>query len=47
MQKKYTENFVHYFPPSKYGMIESVSTQKIFHTIAVHNKAPIEKIGIS
>ena len=28
------------------GMSASVSTQKLFHTIVVHCKPPMEKIGI-
>ena len=37
-QKKYSENFVDYFPPTKNAMTESESTQKIFHVIVVHNR---------
>ena len=51
--KKYTvycilKNIVKtdYFPSSENGMTESVSTQKLFHTIVVRRKPAIEKIGI-
>ena len=42
----YIEDFVDYFSPSKYKITESVTTQKFFHTIAVHIKPPIEKLSI-
>ena len=44
-QKKYIEKFVDYFPFSKNGMTEPVSTQKLFHTEVLHSKPPIEKIA--
>ena len=51
--KKYTVHCIlqsivknDYFPSSENGMTESESTQKLFHTIAVRRKPPIEKIGI-
>ena len=44
--KKYSENFVDYFPPSKNGMTKSVGAQKLFDTIVVRSKPPIAKIGI-
>ena len=44
--KKYSENFVDYFPPSKNGMTRSVGAQKLFDTIVVRSKPPIAKIGI-
>ena len=40
--KKYSENFVDYFPPSKNGMARSESTQRL----VVHSKPCIEKICI-
>ena len=44
--RKYSENFVDYFPPSKNRMTESVSTQKLFQSIVVHSKPPIERNSI-
>ena len=44
--RKYSENVVDYFPSSKNGETESVSTQKLFHTIVGRSKSPIEKIDI-
>ena len=44
--KKYSKKFLDYFPPKKNGMIESVSTQRIFHTSVVHSKPSIEKRSI-
>ena len=34
-------------PLSKHGMTRSVSTQKLFHTMAVHSKPTIKKNSIS
>ena len=45
-QKKNSENFIDYLPPSKNGMTESVSMQNLFHTMVVNSKQPIEKISI-
>ena len=42
--KKYSKNFLDYFPNSKNGMKESASTLKIFQAIAVHSKPPIKKL---
>ena len=44
ISKKYSENFVDYFSPSKNGMTESGSTRNLFHTIVMHNKPSIEKL---
>ena len=44
ISKKYSENFVDYFSPSKNGMTESRSTRNLFHTIVMHNKPSIEKL---
>ena len=44
--KNYSENFVDYFPPSKNGMTESESIQKLFRTIVLHSKPSIEKISV-
>ena len=46
INKKYSENFVDYFPPTKNGMTKSVSTQMLFHLVAVHSKPPTKKISI-
>ena len=46
IQKTYSENIVDYFPSRKNGMAVLVSTQKIFHTVAVRYKPPIERIDI-
>ena len=43
---KYSENFVEHFPSSNNGKTESLSTQKLFHTVAVHSKSSIEKLNI-
>ena len=44
--KKYSENFVDYFPSSENRITKSVGTQKLFHGIVVHSKPLIEKIVI-
>ena len=44
--KEYNKNVVDYFPPSKNVMNESVSPQKLFHTIVLHSKPSIKEIGI-
>ena len=45
-QKSIVKTFVDYFPPRTNGMTKSVGTQKLFHTVVVHSKPRIEKIGI-
>ena len=46
MPKKYSENFVDYFPPGKNKKNKLVSTQKLFRAILVHSKPFIKKAGI-
>ena len=43
-QKKYSKHVVDYSHPSKNGMTESVSTQKLFHAIVAHSKPLIKKM---
>ena len=44
--KKYSENVVDYFPLSKNGMTESVSTEKLYHSIVVQSKPATEKFVV-
>ena len=39
--KKYSENFVDYFHPTKNRLTESLSMQNLFHSIVMHSKTPI------
>ena len=43
--KKYSENFVDYFPSGKNGMTESASTQKLLHIIIAQIKPFVEEIN--
>ena len=43
--KKYSKNFVDYFPSGKNGMTKSASTQKLFHIIIAQIKPFVEEIN--